>query len=367
MPEQRPVCDAVVVKQPSTSGVAIAGLIFSILGWFTCGLLCIPGALLSFLGLFSRGPKGAAVAGLIVGFPGTIFFFVVGLGMLMGALGVGASATHAIATADKELRDTAVEINDIDSGSQDAGRVAPEIDHSPIRDTAEPVVEHTDVDSQDEPASSSEDSPSDNQRPNPEAPQTDLIIEDWRLTTEYGFVKAAGRVTNSTSAPLEHVTAVVTFLTADGSFVKTSESIISYDPLLPGQTSPFEVIETDNPAIARASLGFKKLLGGSLSATTREKINAAHAQNEVEQEESKRQGEIKKRAERHKRIEEYRTWTDATGQFSVKAMFMGYAAGQVTLRKEDGSDITVPIEKLSEDDRSYLREKFRDKGMTPPF
>ena len=91
----------VVQQSPSTSGLAIAGLIFSILGWFTCGLLCIPGAFLCFLALFSRGPKGTALAGLIVGFPGTLFFAFVGLGMIMGFLGLGAAATTAVREAER--------------------------------------------------------------------------------------------------------------------------------------------------------------------------------------------------------------------------------------------------------------------------
>lgn len=85
-----------VQQSPSTSGLAIAGLIFAILGWFTCGLLCIPGAFLCLLALFTRGPKGAAIAGLIVGFPGTMFFIFFGLSMIMGILGVGAVATTAV-------------------------------------------------------------------------------------------------------------------------------------------------------------------------------------------------------------------------------------------------------------------------------
>ena len=54
-----------VIKNDS-NGLGLAGLVFSAHGWFTCGLLCIPGAVLSLLGLFSSGPKGTAVAGLIV-------------------------------------------------------------------------------------------------------------------------------------------------------------------------------------------------------------------------------------------------------------------------------------------------------------
>jgi hypothetical protein len=91
-----------IERAPSTSGLAIAGLVFSILGWFSCGLLCIPGAFLSFLGLFSRGPKGTAVAGLIVGFPGIFFFAFVGLSLITAFLGIGDAVTSTMAQAERQ-------------------------------------------------------------------------------------------------------------------------------------------------------------------------------------------------------------------------------------------------------------------------
>lgn len=118
----------VIHETPGTSGLAIAGLIFSILGWFTCGLLCIPGAFLCFLALFSRGPKGTAIAGLIVGFPGTLFFAFVGLGMIMGLLGLGAAASSAVAEAEKARVD-----HDAEQTSQsleDVNRGIPELEIS---------------------------------------------------------------------------------------------------------------------------------------------------------------------------------------------------------------------------------------------
>jgi hypothetical protein len=99
----------VIHESPGTSGVAMAGLVFSILGWFTCGLLCIPGALLSFLGLFSRGPKGAAIAGLIVGFPGVLFFLLIGIGFLGRMLSHGAAATAPAAHRPPSVTTTEVE------------------------------------------------------------------------------------------------------------------------------------------------------------------------------------------------------------------------------------------------------------------
>ncbi|MEM8671569.1 MAG: DUF4190 domain-containing protein [Planctomycetota bacterium] len=82
-----------------TSGFARAGLIFSALGWLTCGLLCIPGAFLSFAALFDRGPKGTAIAGLIIGFPGVAFFILVGLGMIAAVFAPGFVAYNEPAPA----------------------------------------------------------------------------------------------------------------------------------------------------------------------------------------------------------------------------------------------------------------------------
>ena len=42
-----------------------------------------------------------------------------------------------------------------------------------------------------------------------------------------------------------------------------------------------------------------------------------------------------------------RKWTDVTGKFSVEAQFVELKDGQVRLRKTDGQEITVALEKLS--------------------
>lgn len=99
----------VVVIQQESNGLGLAGLIFSCIGWVTCGLLCIPGAFLSFLGLFSKGPKGTSIAGLIVGFPGVLFFAFIGSAMLAGFIGIGSVAAvggaAAVTAANKPLSD----------------------------------------------------------------------------------------------------------------------------------------------------------------------------------------------------------------------------------------------------------------------
>ena len=49
-----------------------------------------------------------------------------------------------------------------------------------------------------------------------------------------------------------------------------------------------------------------------------------------------------------------RTWTDASGQFSVEAKCLGIADGKVRLLKKDGEIVSIPLEKLSQSDREFL-------------
>lgn len=55
-----------------------------------------------------------------------------------------------------------------------------------------------------------------------------------------------------------------------------------------------------------------------------------------------------------------RTWTDATGTFKTEAVLLQLESGKVRLRRSDGKEITVPLEKLSLPDQEYVR------GLEPP-
>lgn len=54
-----------------------------------------------------------------------------------------------------------------------------------------------------------------------------------------------------------------------------------------------------------------------------------------------------------------RTWQDATGNFSIEAEFAGHESGQVRLKKADGSEISVPLEQLSDEDQEWVRNRGR--------
>ncbi|MCP4814240.1 MAG: hypothetical protein GY888_17160, partial [Planctomycetaceae bacterium] len=55
-----------------------------------------------------------------------------------------------------------------------------------------------------------------------------------------------------------------------------------------------------------------------------------------------------------------RTWKDATGKFSIEAVFVRVSDGQVVLRRANKQEIMVPLARLSLPDQQYVRK------MLPP-
>ncbi len=55
-------------------------------------------------------------------------------------------------------------------------------------------------------------------------------------------------------------------------------------------------------------------------------------------------------------LDKFRTWTDVSGTFQVEAELIEATAAEVKLKlKKDGKTVTVPVEKLSEQDREFLK------------
>jgi SLA1 homology domain 1, SHD1 len=57
-----------------------------------------------------------------------------------------------------------------------------------------------------------------------------------------------------------------------------------------------------------------------------------------------------------------RQWSDESGKFRVRAALIRIASGEVTLRKEDKTELKVPIDKLSSTDKSYLKRLEKNLG-----
>ena len=53
---------------------------------------------------------------------------------------------------------------------------------------------------------------------------------------------------------------------------------------------------------------------------------------------------------------ELRTWTSAAGNYTRQAVFKSITDNKVTITTDDGRDVTLPLESLSEPDRQYVRE-----------
>ncbi len=58
-----------------------------------------------------------------------------------------------------------------------------------------------------------------------------------------------------------------------------------------------------------------------------------------------------------------RTWTDTSGKFKTRAVLMAVDEEKVTLRKPDMSELEVPLSKLSDEDRQFVK-RLQQKGVS---
>jgi len=107
----------------------------------------------------------------------------------------------------------------------------------------------------------------DTSQPEPDQPNISLKLLSKNYEREWGYLTVTGQVKNTGDIALDNVVASVSYYDSGGNFVKSDDALIAYNPILTGQTSPFEVITSDNPAITSYRVGFKFLLGGSIPTT----------------------------------------------------------------------------------------------------
>lgn len=55
-----------------------------------------------------------------------------------------------------------------------------------------------------------------------------------------------------------------------------------------------------------------------------------------------------------------RTWHDASGAFSVEAQLLGVEDGKVRLKKADGQTVSLPIDRLSDEDQKFLARQGKE-------
>lgn len=90
-----------------------------------------------------------------------------------------------------------------------------------------------------------------------------LELISFSCTQEHGYIFVTGEVKNISNESMKNVIAVGNFRTKEGQFVKSTDALLEYNPILPGQTSPFKSGGTTNPAITNCNVSFK-YLGGHL-------------------------------------------------------------------------------------------------------
>ena len=93
-----------------------------------------------------------------------------------------------------------------------------------------------------------------------------LQVADVSYAKLRSYAMVTGRVTNISDSPLEHVIARVDFFDQERRFVSTASGMIDNNPLPPGQTSPFSVMEADEKEIKSASVSFETLSGQSIAS-----------------------------------------------------------------------------------------------------
>lgn len=99
----------------------------------------------------------------------------------------------------------------------------------------------------------------------PAASNEKLELVSYKCAVEYGYFKITGQVKNISDKPMENVMAVGSIFTDSGEFVKSSDALIDYNPILVGQTSPFQTLTTTNPEATKCQVEFKEMFGGTIS------------------------------------------------------------------------------------------------------
>lgn len=97
----------------------------------------------------------------------------------------------------------------------------------------------------------------------PSAPPLEVL--SFNCVKEHGYVFVRGEVKNISTKKLKNVMAVGEFRSASGNLIKTEDALIEYNPIMPGQASPYEAGGTDNPLITNCNLSFKHIFGQPIS------------------------------------------------------------------------------------------------------
>ncbi|MBA7491356.1 hypothetical protein ES702_01901 [subsurface metagenome] len=95
-------------------------------------------------------------------------------------------------------------------------------------------------------------------------PQLELLSSRG-YKSSMSHMSVEGQVKNISDESLKSIQVVVQWYDKDGNFITSDEVLIEYNPILPGQTSPFKAIATYNPEMEKYSVSFKEFWGTSIN------------------------------------------------------------------------------------------------------
>lgn len=96
----------------------------------------------------------------------------------------------------------------------------------------------------------------------PAPPRLELLSSTGRRSSD-AYITIEGQVKNISAESMPSLMVVVTILDKDGGFITSDSGLVEYDPLLPGQVSPFKAIVRFNPAFDQYRVEFKRIGRGS--------------------------------------------------------------------------------------------------------
>jgi hypothetical protein len=97
--------------------------------------------------------------------------------------------------------------------------------------------------------------------PRPAEPVLEILSKRGSASAGGGYMVVEGEVKNLTDTPLKSIQVVSSWYDEGGKFITSDSAMIEYDPLMPGQTSPFKTMTRGNPLMKRFSVEFKPIFG----------------------------------------------------------------------------------------------------------
>jgi hypothetical protein len=91
-----------------------------------------------------------------------------------------------------------------------------------------------------------------------------LISASCTRHTDIGYSECEGFVKNISNQTLEDIQVVIEWVDDAGTPRSSDEALIDYNPLLPGQESPWSTFGDYNPALTRFRVRFTEFFGGTI-------------------------------------------------------------------------------------------------------